>query len=233
MDIVFTNTWDVPDDGLMKPKPTSEFLPEWYKKTQTYLDDKKRVIENFGAAQSIKKCIPVFDAMTAGYVITTIADVWVEQRGGEPYYIWKNEKVIEFHPVTQLKNHPLKPPMPHSVVPKWLNPFMITTPKGWSCVLVPPMHNPNGIFTALPAIVDTDEHHAPINFPFTLNDPNFEGLIPAGTPILQVIPFKREKWKMRIGKEEDKAKANKYYMLLTRIWFDFYKNNSRTIKEYK
>ena len=30
-----------------------------------------------------------------------------------------------------------------------------------------------------------------------------EFVIPAGTPIVQVIPFKREKWQMRFGTEDE------------------------------
>ena len=233
MEIVFTNVWNVLDEALIKPAPSSEFLPDWYKKTQPHYLGKKTVLEGSGPAQSIKKCLPVFDAITAGYIISTIADIWVEQRDGQPYYMWKSNKIIDFHPIEQVKEHPSKPPLPHSVVPKWLNPFMITTPKGWSCIIISPMHNPNGIFTALPAVVDTDKHNTPVNFPFTLDNPNFEGLIPAGTPIVQVIPFKREKWKMKIGQEKEKFEANKYLASISRIWFDYYKNNARTLKEYK
>ena len=31
-----------------------------------------------------------------------------------------------------------------------------------------------------------------INFPFVWNEPNFKGIVPAGTPLMQVIPIKRD-----------------------------------------
>ena len=43
-------------------------------------------------------------------------------------------------------------------------------------------------------MVDTDKYPIPVHFPFLLKK-NFEGLIKQGTPIIQVIPFKRESWK--------------------------------------
>jgi len=60
------------------------------------------------------------------------------------------------------------------------------------------MHNPNEHFTILEGIVDTDQYHKPVNFPFVFKNKDFNGLIPAGTPIAQVIPFKRDSWNMEI-----------------------------------
>jgi hypothetical protein len=53
-------------------------------------------------------------------------------------------------------------------------------------------------FKIFDAVVDTDTFNIPVRFPFTLNDPNWEGIIEAGTPIAQVIPFKREDYEMNI-----------------------------------
>jgi hypothetical protein len=89
------------------------------------------------------------------------------------------------------------------------------------------------VFTILPGIVDTDEYYAPINFPMVINDPNFEGLIPKGTPIAQVIPFKRESWKMEIGGEKELAEQEKVGQKLLTKFFDRYKTMFRANKEYK
>jgi hypothetical protein len=37
----------------------------------------------------------------------------------------------------------------------------------------------------------------PVNFPFFIRK-DFEGIIPAGTPIAQAIPFKRTDWEMSV-----------------------------------
>jgi hypothetical protein len=37
----------------------------------------------------------------------------------------------------------------------------------------------------------------PVNLPFLLKD-NFEGLIPKGTPIAQIIPIKRDNWNSEV-----------------------------------
>ena len=66
-----------------------------------------------------------------------------------------------------------------------------------------------------------------------LNDPKFEGMIPAGTPMAQVIPFKREDWKMTIGSQDEWQAQNKTTVRLRTSFFDSYKNKFRQPKEYK
>jgi hypothetical protein len=94
------------------------------------------------------------------------------------------------------------------------------------------MHR-ESIFTILPGIVDTDQYNAPVNFPFVLNDVTYEGLIPAGTPMAQVIPFKRESWEMSLGTQEDLENQNKTTIRLRTRFFDSYKSQFRQPKEYK
>jgi hypothetical protein len=66
-----------------------------------------------------------------------------------------------------------------------------------------------------------------------INDPNFEGLIPKGTPIAQVIPFKREDWQMKIGSKEELIEQNNITQKLQTKFFDRYKSMFWTKKEYK
>jgi hypothetical protein len=94
------------------------------------------------------------------------------------------------------------------------------------------MHR-ESVFTILPGIVDTDTYTASVNFPMVINDPNFEGLIPKGTPIAQVIPFKREDWQMKIGSKEELIEQNNITQKLQTKFFDRYKSMFWTKKEYK
>jgi hypothetical protein len=85
----------------------------------------------------------------------------------------------------------------------------------------------------LPGIVDTDKYTAPVNFPFVINDINFEGIIPKGTPIAQVIPFKRDPWEIKIGGFEEMQEQSDVSNILKTKFFDRYKNAFRSSKEYK
>jgi hypothetical protein len=148
-----------------------------------------------------------------------------------PYYQWSDQGAIEFHPVIQAPNHPNQNGAPY---PKWINPYAVKTPPGYSVLFCPPMHNPNGVFTILPGIVDTDEYFATVNFPFVLNDINWEGIIPAGTPMAQVIPFKRDSWKMEVTTEKEKIEEIfKLEKFLRTSFFNKYKKKFWTRKEYR
>ena len=226
MNIIFTKT--VPIADYYYPKPASEFIPDWYKNINSYMNEEKKPV-NGKTTATIKKCMPVFDSLISGYIITTYVDVYVEQKDGAPYYQWAAAEPIQWHPVEQAPNHPAQNGAPY---PKWVNPWAIKTPKGYSALFMPPVHR-DSVFSILEGIVDTDNYNAPVNFPFVLNDVKYEGLIPAGTPMAQVIPFKREAWKMEIGEESNLIEQTKTTNLLKTRFFDSYKTFFRQPKEYK
>ena len=176
-----------------------------------------------------KKCIPVFDAISAGYIIKLPADVYVSEKDGSPWYEWSDFGLVEFHPVEQAPLHPNSNSFPY---PKWINHWSIQTPKGYSTLFVQPFHR-ESVFTILPGIVDTDTYTAPVNFPFVLNDPSFKGLIPKGTPIVQVIPIKKDSWSMDFGLEENVIAQSNISRKLKSKFFDKYKSMFWSRKEYK
>jgi hypothetical protein len=226
--ITFTDTIGIEPEYF--PKPATEFTPAWYKKMESYITGKKEVLKDGVQPATVKRCMPVFDAATAGYIIPTYVDVYVRQEDGAPYYSWSSLSPISFHSPEQFKEHPRQEGL---AAPKWQNPWGIKVPKGYSVMILPPMHNPNGIFEILPGIVDCDEYTSPVNFPFMLSDSKFEGMIPAGTPLAQIIPFKREKWQMEIGGEKERQEIALITRKLSTRFFDRYKTMFRTIKEYK
>jgi hypothetical protein len=57
----------------------------------------------------------------------------------------------------------------------------------------PPAGYPEIPFQAVPGIIDTDSSVIDTNIPVWFN-PDFEGIIKAGTPIAQIFPFQREEW---------------------------------------
>lgn len=221
--ILFSTHLDIEKE--YHPQPADRFIPEWYKQTHSYVGGKKQPSGNGGTTGTIKRCMPVFDAITSGYIIPLPADVYVTQRDGAPYYEWSNFGLVEFHPVEQA---PLHPEANGFSYPKWMNPWAIKTPSGYSTLFVQPFHR-SADFTILPGIVDTDNYSAAVNFPFVLNSPNFEGLIPAGTPIAQVIPIKRDKWQKQFG---DTGQVRVTTRLQSKL-FDRYKYMFWNKKDYR
>ncbi len=232
MDIKFTPSIHLPE--YLYPQPASKMLPDWYKKTDSYWTKEKKPTMDNTLPQTIKKCLPVFDAITSGYIIKTVADVFITKRPEETFYSWtgnfeNGESPIEFHNLRQAPFHPYNN---GENFPKWNNPWAIKTPPGYSCLFITPLHR-DLPFKILPGVVDTDGFIHNVHFPFVLNDLNFEGLIPIGTPMAQVIPFKRDSWKMSIGNEKDKEERQKYFNIMFRKMYDRYKTMGWNKKEFR
>ena len=220
-EIIFTDTIGVAKEYT--PKPAVHFIPDWYKKMEASFP-KKRTPDSL---PTIKKCIPVLDAITAGYIIVSPCDVYVSTKDGEPNYHSAIGNLIQFHPRKQAHLHPR---VNDFQFPKWINPWAIKTPQGYSCLFKSPAHNSNPWFEILEGIVDTDSYGAAVNFPFVLKNPTEEFMIPAGTPIAQVIPFKREEWKSAIS--EDKQLSQDVENYLKSQLFDRYKRLFWSRKSY-
>lgn len=224
------NTQDNFKQNYFPPTPASENVPDWYKKQSGYVDDDKSISSNGLVNQTIKRCVPVFDAITAGYIIYSQVDVNVSTVGnGVSNYSWPQGTPIEFHSPEQVLNYPLSNDSP---VPKWVNPYSIITPPGYSVLITQPLHR-SSVFTILTGIVDTDKYAGNINFPFILNDKNFEGIIPAGTPIAQIIPFKRDSFKLKKESEKDIFKRNYDIMRVRSVFINAYRKMFWQRKEYK
>jgi hypothetical protein len=232
MNIIFTNMYE---NNAFLPIPGNNFIPEWYKKTDGYIDNKKTPDPNYGTTATIKKCMPVFDAITSGYLIVSPADVYINQVFDEidqknvPNLQWASESLITFHDNEQAKLYPVNWGLKY---PKFQNQWSIETPPGYSCLFITPLHR-DLPFTILPGIVDTDKYTNPVNFPFILNDAGWEGMIEAGTPIAQVIPFKRDSWEMKIGSKKEKNKSFDVHRRLKSGFFNVYKNTYWSKKSFK
>lgn len=228
-DITFTNIFGF---DLFPPQPAVKEVPDWYKNTSEYIGDNgKKVDKDNVAPVTIKKCIPIFDSITAGYIIYTQVDVQVSQQDGLPYYNWASQNAISFHPIEQAKLYPTKN-QKNSAFAKWNNPYAISTPSGYSVLFTQPLHRESP-FTILSGIVDTDMYKAPVNFPFTLNDVGWEGMIPAGTPMAQIIPIKRDSWKHTIGSKKEFDEQNIVLGKLKNLYFNSYKKQFWNKKEYR
>ena len=226
-EIIFTNVLGL---DFFPPKPGVKEVPDWYRNTPEYIGEQVKKVTNSGVIpHTIKKCIPVFDAITAGYILYTQVDIQISQADDLPFYTWSDQGAISFHPIEQAPLHPTRNEAPY---PKWNNPYAITTPPGYSTLFTAPMHR-ESVFTILEGVVDTDQYKAPVNFPFVLKDTKWEGIIPAGTPMAQVIPFKRESWEHKIGSDKERIEQSLITSKLKTLFFNSYKRQFWSRKEYK
>ena len=197
------------------PKPIKFNVPEWFKKLDHNLEN-----------QTIKGCVPFLDSLTTGYLLSLPQDMIIEHNFVNPKTNQKDSffRILleglsnfinatnvnlnvtnETHGVHQLGGVDGGCPFvkKNSELPfyKILNPWIIKTPPGYSCLFTAPLNNGDDRFTALSGIVDTDTYDSYINFPIVLNGdkyPELRTVLKVGTPYIQVIPFRRDNWKMEI-----------------------------------
>jgi hypothetical protein len=230
--IVFTDIHN-PDGVLEKPKPATDYIPEWYKKAIPYLssDGKKAPSLDGTPVATIKRCMPVFDMMTAGYIMETPYDIYIRQTDTGPYFQWVEQPAVAFQTMGQFQNHPYSRDINYAV--RIEIPWSIKTPKGWSIMVMEPQHQEQGPIECSSGIIDTDNYSIPFNMFLKLRDPKFEGMIPAGTPFLQIIPFKREAWGSQLGGEKERDKYQSDWRKFVTVFFDRYKKFWWVRKEYK
>jgi len=234
MKITFVST--SADPSIPEPVPAVKKIPEWYKSIPRYTGKEKKPQADNSIDFTIKTCMPVLDAMTAGYLILSAADLYISKGEEGTFYQWANHDLITFHGPNQVVGYPKSDSkLNGEKAPKFNNPWLIQTPKNYSCLFISPLHH-DLPFTTLAGVVDTDTYFNPVNFPF-LPDPDFEGLIPRGTPIAQVIPFKRESWEMSCTNLQESSQFENLFRkvrgTLLSEYFDRYKRYFWAKKEYK
>jgi hypothetical protein len=174
---------------LIPPGPANKFIPEWYKSIPAVSKSFRDVKGAHG--MTAKKCLPMLDAMTHGYIIPLAGDIHVRTNEDATIIdITENPyvRLTDEHDPTQVgPNFPY--PGKHLI--KFLNHFVIKTPPGYSCLFTAPVNHLESRFLTLGAVVETDMYDREINFPTVWLANNFDDILPAGTPLIQCIPFKR------------------------------------------
>lgn len=212
------------------PKPARYCMPEWYLNLESNL--KNNGLIN-GDNLTAKRCVPMFDALSSGYILFTVVDILISHdEDGKLFYNWPDGDGIEFQQNSQIANHK-KITKEYGAIPKMPNPWAITTNPGYSCLFIPPMNRDDSIFEIFSGVIDTDTFNINGSFPFRLIDPTFNGLIPAGTPMAQVIPFKRQSYKMSMGNNADRDISEKQLHRLRSVFINGYRNLFWSKKSYK
>jgi hypothetical protein len=217
---------------LEKPYPSSKKLPDWICETPSYINGNKSVDDFGDPTSTIKKCMPVWDSITAGYHIPLHCDVWIENKGQNDINIrwaWDSIKVVDIQKEEQLGKYPI-PNDCYDTPFKFINPWIVKTPKKWSSLFIHPLNYDELPFRCIPAIVDTDKFPAPVNFVFFLKK-DFRGLISKGTPIIQVIPIQKQTFKSSFSFDHGffKRQCDKAHT----VFFDRYKKFFRDPKKYE
>jgi hypothetical protein len=193
---------------ILPPQPAQSLIPDWYKGLNTHIYGQKQTTvhpdipseSNF----TVKACSSFFDAITNGYIYTLPADIQLEGLANDKLKVQMNVKsdfvvrlfdgpadksIIDSLPIgKEFYNHLLM----------WSFDFSLKTPKGYSVLFCHPLNRFELPFQTFSGVVETDEYSQAIHFPFYIKKLNVGEtiIIKKGTPIVQIIPFKRENWKI-------------------------------------
>ena len=191
--------WEI----ALKPVPASEFIPSWWKEMTPYdkspdnPDGKKLIVENFSSNATFKKCTPMLDGLTSGYIIPLWSDVQVRQVDEQARITWRvKPNVFETHGVSSRHISPPEGYTNHVV--KYINPWIPRTPKGYSVLVTQPFGHLDNPFYTIPAVIDSDSSSLEIVPPMWVKK-GFEGIVEKGTPMIQIIPFKRDSWESKFS----------------------------------
>jgi len=225
------------------PIPAKFNIPEWYKKLEHTILNK-----------TVKGCMPFLDTLTSGYLLKMPQDFYLrhnvdnKNEKGEEFkdslqtfglhdqsqlLHAKNINLnsgVDIHIIKQVEGSPFIEKNKNLPFYKIINPWKIKTPKGYSCLFVSPLNNSDDRFSIIPGIVDTDTFPNEINFPIIINGdkyPVLETIIKKGTPYVQIIPFKRDSWKIIFKSVKQKEVQNSrlfYGLKLLNVYKDKYWN---------
>tara|TARA_R110000765_G_scaffold404308_1_gene500522 strand:- start:86 stop:832 length:747 start_codon:yes stop_codon:yes gene_type:complete len=218
------------------PVPIKTNIPRWFKE-----------LNHSVHLQTIKGCMPFLDTLTSGYLLKMPVEYHVEHnvehegemktgmRSGVKKWPEDLSNIINLnydsdnqtHPIIQLGKCPFIEKNKNLPFHKILNPWSIKTPPGYSCLFLPPMNNTDDRFSIIPGIVDTDTFPGEINFPVIWNGdkyPNLKTTIELGTPYVQVIPFKRDSWKMKITELSTKKRRKNIFNQFKNVLYNYKKN---------
>jgi len=214
------NTW-LSAESKSAPKPIIKLIPEWFRKADRYAKDGKNdfiIGPDSGKIPTWKACPAIFDIMSTGYSLNTPCDI-------EFFKNSQKEIDVKIEDIKYLSFVQRRSPMPQFVHPEgyyqehfaWFGEWQVKLPKGYSALYSSPFNRYDLPFLSTSGIIDNDKVNLPGSYPFFIRK-GFTGIIPAGTPYVQVIPFKRENWISEIIEEEDANKlfeemrlnANKY-----------------------
>jgi hypothetical protein len=228
-------------ENIIPPAPIKSFIPEWYKVGETYDEND---------SPALKTCIPFLDVMLAGYVLTTLEDMQVitenekliiqdgkikEDGTFEAYAKNKHshnhkhdeddDSIVTSSFVNERKSKS------GSTIPRpaghmhnhlvWSGKWGWKVPRGYSVIVTHPFNRHDLPFTTLSGIIDSDGWVPSGNIPFFIKK-DFNGIIPKGTPVAQLFPYKRDSWQMSISK-----------ILQSRQYFDGTQNDRSKIGYYK
>lgn len=210
--VIKDNLWE---NILIPPVKSSKKIPDWYKELAPYKVGTSNNLKDLnptndrgsdGSDVSTKLCMPFLDAISSGYMYCLEDDLLVElDENGLPNLSWKKDIfLIDKRPRVDMPIPKECHPVHFGIKMNWY----YETPPGYSLLFTHPLNRFDLPFYTPSGIVDSDIWGLPVFISFFLKK-DFQGIIPQGTPIFQIIPIKREEWDLNIDSTNETIEKHK------------------------
>lgn len=231
--IEFYPSSKIAEISITPPKPASEYLPQWYKDMKMFGGGEPRFQNGAVSNTTVKACLPFFDSYTSGYIQESWTDIYFNfnsESGSFEYHCATTPSPVHHRdgaPSIKISDEF----RPHEFI--WQFHWMPKLEKGYSMLITQPLNRFDLPFMNTTGIVDSDDffHTVPGSYPFYLYK-DFQGIIPKGTPLYQMIPIKRDSWKSDIKKFDEEDHLYRSYVSKS-IFIGSYKKMFHKKKVYK
>ena len=188
----FTLTQDV-QDRVDAPKPAVEMVPKWFTSLPKFVGGKMRVGDDGSVNTGVKGCTSFMDTLTSGYIVTLHCDILVEIIDGNQRLSWSSTERPLTARAKEVADHLPTPAGYGQFLQAWELKYAFKVPEGYSVLVTQPFNRYDLPTLATTGIIDADDWIGPGGIPFALKE-DYSGIIKAGTPIIQLFPFKRDDW---------------------------------------
>lgn len=198
------------------PKPAVRYKVDWWENIDAFYKT-DNIYKNSSDHLTIKHCIPFRDSIFAGYIQESWQDIRFDMNDENFEYNFPMQPEIISH--REISSIPVGSEFyPIEFVVKV--PWMPQTPKGWSVLITQPFNRPELPFYSPTGIIDTDllNNSAGVaNLPIYLRK-DAPSVVRAGTPLYQIIPFKRENWHSEVADFNELAQKRILSTLHKTFW---------------
>lgn len=236
--IIFQPSSEEAQVVIKRPMPAKEYVPDWFKSIKPIDKGNPSFKENgMQINTNVKMCMPFLDTFTTGYIQETWSDLYIDVSSNDDGNLIVDvafpagpEMVSYRHKTTEIKITDEYIPIEFI----WLQHWVPILPKGYSMLYVHPLNRLDLPFMSLSGIVDNDlyNHELAGAYPFFLKKEFNRTIIPAGTPMYQMIPIKRNSWQsssINFDLHESMRKKN----FIRKKIFDGYRDLFWQKKDYK
>ena len=212
-----------------RPYPASRVVPDWFKAMPAE-NETPGAQGEMVHHRTVKNCPPFLDAMTCGYIIPLAADIKITVHADGFYGEVDPANLLHMHLAGQVPGAPFA----GNHVLKFINPWLIQTPPGYSTLFLPPLNRFELPILPLAGLVDTDRFYQEVNIPALLMLPPGKTLVlQCGTPLAQVIPVKRAEFQSEFVPVDLERVTEMHERTMDRPEnYDYYKDNFWQKKSY-